>query len=196
LESQLFEYRFKRKPRQWSLEEVQDLWERSSERGRKRQSMISKVYDKVINEIPKDKNGEKVVYYTENDKVYKWSFRYTSEFKSWGYSTSRVEFSKDKSKARDEKIEFILSNDRAFELGQEFRDIQKFRTKLEYRVKHIFTDMIEDKLKSEYKDKFPPDITVVKVGDRKYYFAVDDQQRYSYLKFHFKGLVSNKEIEL
>lgn len=195
-ESDLFEYRFKRKPKQWSLEEIQGLWERSLKRGKERQSMINKVYDKIVNEIPKDKNGKKIIYYTENDKVYKYEFSYNHEFKSWGYSTGRVEFSKDKLKKRDEKIEFILSNDRAFELGKEFRDIQKFRTKLEYRVKQIFVNLIEDNLKKVYKDKFPPDITVVKVGDRKYYFTVDDQHRYSYLKFHFKGLVSNKEIEL
>ena len=142
-EKELFFYRFKREPKTWSLEEIQDLWDRSRERGKKRQSLISKVYDKIINEIPKDKNGRKVVYYTENDKVYKYEFSYTHEFKSWGYSTGRVEFSKDKTAARDEKIEFILSNDRAFELGKEFRDIQKFRTKLEYKVKQIFINLIE-----------------------------------------------------
>ena len=195
-EKELFSYKFKREPKSWTLEEVQDLWERASKRGKKRQSMISKVYDKIINEIHKDERGKKTVYYTENDKVYNYEFSYTSEFKSWGYSTRGVEFSKDKSKARDEKIEFILSNDRAFELGKEFRDIKKMGTRLEYRVKQIFVDEIENKLKKIYKDKFPPDITVVKVGDKKYYFAVDDQHRFSYLKFHFKGEVKDNTIEL
>lgn len=195
-ESELFEYRFKRKPRQWSLEEIQDLWERTLKRGEERKSLINKVYDKIVNEIPKDENGRKVVYYTKDDEVYKYEFSYTQEFKSWGYSYDRVEFSKDKTKRRDEKIEFILSNDRAFELGQEFRNIQKFKTRLEYRVKQIFVNLIENELKEYYKDKLPPDISVVKVGDRKYYFAVDDQHRYNYLIFHFKGLVNNNEIEL
>ena len=195
-EKELFSYRFKREPKSWTLEEIQDLWERSRIRGKKRQSMVSKVYDKIVNEIPKNENRKKVIYYTENDKVYKYEFSYTPQFKSWGYSTGRVEFSKDKSKARDEKIQFILSNDRAFELGREFRDIQKYRTRLEYRVKQIFVNLIEDKLKKVYKDKFPPDITVVKVGDQKYYFAVDNQHRYDYLQFHFKGLAVDNTIEL
>lgn len=195
-EEDLFLFKFKRKPKQWSLEQIQDLWERASERGRKRQKMLSKVYDKIINEIPKDGNGRKVVYYTENDIVYNYEFSYYRDTKSWGYGSNRVNFSKDKVRGRDEKIEFILSNDRAFELGQEYRDVVKLRTKFEYRVRQIFVDMVEDKLKSVYKDSFPPDITVVKVGDRKYYFEVDSQHRYSYLKFHFKGLVSDKIIEL
>jgi hypothetical protein len=195
-EKELFQYRFKRKPKVWSLEEIQELWERSLVRYKERQSMINKVYDKIIDEIPEDKNRRKVIYYTENKKVYKYEFSHIHGYKSWSYSLDSVQFSKEKSKSRDEKIEFILSNNRAFELGQEFRDIQKFRPKLQYRVSQIFIREVENKLKEVYKDKYPPDITVVKIGSKKYYFAVDDQHRYDYLEFHFKGLVSNKEVEL
>jgi hypothetical protein len=195
-EKELFKYRFKRDPKSWTLEQIQDLWFRTNQRSKERQKLVSNVYDKIINEIPENSMGYKVVYYHDGKDVIKYEFRFNHQFKSWGYSYSIVEFSKDKSKARDEKIELLLSNDRAFELGKEWKDIQKYRSKYHFRIANIFTSLIEDKLKEKYKGKFPPDITVVKVGDKKYYFAVDDQHRYDYLKFYFKGEVLDNIIEL
>jgi len=195
-EKELFKYRFKRDPKIWTLEQIQILWTKTIERNSERQKLVSNVYDKIINDIPENSMGYKVIYYHDGEDVMKYEFGFNHQFKSWSYSYSRVEFSKDKSKARDEKIELLLSNDRAFELGKEWKDIQKYRSKYHFRVAKIFTSMIEDKLKERYKGKFPPDITVVKVGDKKYYFAVDDQHRYDYLKFHFKGEVLDNIIEL
>jgi hypothetical protein len=195
-EKELFKYKFKRDPRYWSLEQIHELWIKSEKRAKERQKLISEVYDKIIKEIKKDKNGNKVVYLEKGDKLYKYEFRYNSQFKSWGYSSNQVTFDKDKAKARDEKIDLLLSNEIAFELGKEWSDIQKFRSKFHFRVKNIFISIIEEKLKKEYKDKLPPDITIVKVGSKKYYFAVDEQHRYDYLKFHFKGEVTDNIIEL
>ena len=112
--SELFKFRFKREPKKWSLDQIQDLWERSEFRAKERQKIISSVYDKIINEIPKNSNNKKVVYFTKGEVVYQYEFSFNSEFKSWGYSTSRVDFSKSKEICRNEKIEFILSNSRAF----------------------------------------------------------------------------------
>lgn len=193
---ELFEWKFKRKPKEWALEQIQDLWIRAEERNEKRREIISVVYDKVINEMPENDKKEKVVYFTSKDKVYSYNFRYCHDFRSYGYSSNLVTFSNDKTVARDEKIEFILSNDKAFELGQEFKGVQKLKTSLHLRVKRIFLEKVEEHLKKVYKDKFPPDITVVKVGSKKYYFAADEQNRYSYLQFHFKGEVKDNIIEL
>jgi hypothetical protein len=195
-EKELFKFKFKRDPRYWSLEQIQELWIKSEKRTKERQKLISEVYDKIIKEIKKDKNGNKMVYLEKGDKLYKYEFRYTSQFKSWGYSSNQVTFDKDKAKARDEKIDLLFSNERAFELGKEWSDILKFRSKLNFIVKNIFISIIEEKLKKEYKGKLPPDITIVKVGDKKYYFTVDEQHRYDYLKFHFKGEVTDNIIEL
>lgn len=192
-----FKFRFKRDPKFWTLEQVQDLWLRTEKRSSERRRMISEVYDKIINEIPTI-NNKKVVYFMREgrENLYKYEFSYHREYKCWGHSQSVVEFSKEKVRGRDEKIEFLLANSRAFELGQEFYEVKKYESKINYTVRSIFIEMMEDGLKSFYKGKLPNDISVVQVGDEKYYFAVDEQHRYDYLKFHFKGRVSDNIIKL
>jgi len=193
-ESELFNFRFKRDPKIWSVEQVQDLWIRSKERARKRSLISSKVYDEIISEIPKNDKGCKLVYFSEDDTLYQYSFSWSTSFKSWGYSWNQVRFSDNKTISRDEKIDFILSNKKAFELGEKYRASKKLECKLQRRVLSIMCDMIEDKLKEVYKDKHPPNITKVKVGDKEYYFAVDEQNRYDYLQFHYKGEVQDNTI--
>ena len=152
-ESELFNFRFKRDPKIWSVEQVQDLWIRSKERARKRSLISSKVYDEIISEIPKNDKGCKLVYFSEDDTLYQYSFNWSTSFKSWGYSWNQVRFSDNKTISRDEKIDFILSNNKkAFELGEKYRDAKKLECKLQRRVLSIMCDMIENKLKEVYKD--------------------------------------------
>jgi len=190
-ESELFGFKFNREPKIWSIEQVEDLWIRSCERAKKRSLLSRKVYDRIINEIPKNDKGQKLVYFKEKGIIYQYAFTWTQSFNSWGYSWNQVRFSDNKGKARDEKIDFILSNDKSFELGEEYRSTKKMECKLQRRVLSIMCEMVEDKLKDIYKGKYPPDITQVKIGDNKYYFEVDSEHRYDYLKFHFKGKVDD-----
>lgn len=189
----MFGFKFNREPKIWTIEEVHDLWIRSCERAVKRGKESTKVYNEVINEIPKIGNYKKI-YYTIDGKVYEYSFSWSSSFKSYGYSSNQVRFSENKVIARGEKIDFILSNEKAFELGERYRKAKKLECSVQRRVKSIMCEMVCDKLKEVYKDKFPPDITQVNIGDKKYYFAVDDQNRYDYLQFHYKGEVQDNTI--
>ena len=48
--------------------------------------------------------------------------------------------------------------------------------------------MIENKLRTIYKDKEAPRILTVSIGDKKYYVECDDQYRYSKIYKKFKLL--------
>ena len=154
LQAELFEFRFKRKPNMWTIEQVHDLWTRACERGSKRQADITSCIKNIVKEIPKNDKGQHIVYfYYKNDThVSSYTFTYHHNFKSHGYITDTVRFSKDKVVARDEKLDFILSKERAFEMGQEFYSLKKMETSLHCLVMNIMWEMVENKLRKQFKE--------------------------------------------
>lgn len=194
-DAQDFKFRFKREPRIKTLEQVHDLWLRSCERAYERKKPYIKIFDTIIKEIP-DVNGYKKVYYSEEGKLYEYSFSYTSQFDSYGYSTSLVNFNKSKEENREEKINFILSNQKAFELGEKFNESTKLICHKQNRLRSILFEMVEEKLKALYKKScFAPEITTVKIKDKEYYMELDKDSYGEYMKFNYKGTVS-KTINL
>lgn len=197
---EIFKYKFKREPKVWTIDQIHDLWERACVRAGKRQSESSAYLREIVKEVPKGANGEHIAYFKrEGDvRISRFKFSYHRDFKSYGVSTDTLEFSKDIVKGRDEKIDFLLTNQRAFEMGQKYYELQKMLTNYQYRVKQILWEMVESKLQDHYKklDKNPPDISIIEIGGSKYYVQVDDQNRYGYLKFHLRGCVSNDTIKL
>lgn len=183
------------KPRVKTLEYVHDLWLRSSERCQKQQAYISSVIDEIVTTIPKNTKGEWVAYFKLRGIFYSYNISYNREFRSHVYSTRRVEFNEDLAVSRNEKLEFILANEEAFRLGEKLKLAEKYRSNKSYMVKSKMHDMIEDKLRAHFRatGTLPKDITIVEIGDKKYYAKVDSQHRYSYLKFKLVGNVEETE---
>ena len=117
-----------------------------------------------------------------------------SRYQGYGVSEDRLSFSTDKVKGREEKIDFLLNNELAFELGEKYQEAKRYTSDLQYVVEHILWEMIYDELRKKYKDEFPPNVIVVSISDRKYYVTVEDKYGY-YLKFKWQMEVTNDVVK-
>ena len=183
------------KPREKSLEQVHDLWLRASQRCQKQQAYLSSVIDEIVSTTEKNSKNEWIVYFKIKDIFFSYNISYNHEFKSHGYSYNRVEFNKDLAVGRNEKLEFILANEQAFKLGEKLRLAEKNRSNKSYMVESKMHEMIEDKLRAHFKETgtLPKDITIIEIGNKKYYAKVDSQHRYTYLKFKLVGDVDETD---
>jgi hypothetical protein len=191
-----FEQKFKRKPKNWTFEEIHDLWIRVGERSEKRRQELLRYQDLIIKEIPKNDKGERLLYFMLRDDLYSYNFRYRDDFKSYGVSTNLVRFSTDKITARSEKIDFIISNEKQFEMGKQYRYLDKMCSHKHYRVFEILWRNVEEYLQKSFKDLpyLKTDVFIISISNKKYYVKVDEQHRFSYKKFHFGGEVTDGEI--
>jgi len=196
---EFFILKFKRKPKVWTIESIHELWMRVSERGNKQRNRLREVTNEIVSKIPKqgDSRYSKQVVYCSipgSDKIKTYSFSYHHDFRSYGVSEDRLSFSTDKVKGREEKIDFLLNNELAFELGEKYQEAKRYTSDLQYVVEHILWEMIYDELRKKYKDEFPPNVIVVSISDRKYYVTVEDKYGY-YLKFKWQMEVTNDVVK-
>lgn len=193
-----FEKRFKRKAKKWSIEEIHDLYLKCVERNRIRKSILSEVTEYVVNQVPQE-NGERKVYaHNKRGDILVYTIRYVSDFKSYGTSTDFLKFSNDKVKSREEKIDFIINNEKLFEIGEQYRKAYNNVSMLEQVVFKYLWKIVENKLRIEFKDvKYgPPDVFTISIGGKKYYVKSSEQHRYGYMVFHFGGEVKENVIEI
>jgi hypothetical protein len=189
----LFEFKFKRKPRLRSIDEIHELYLRAKERSDERWRLKLELQNLIVKEIPKNDNNEIIVYFNNQrdpKNLYQFTMRYNSDWKGYELSRNRVEFSKDIVAARSEKIHFILNNEKAFELGQKYYELHNMNSYLDHKVMSILWEIVENKLREHYKklEENPNrDVFIIKMGSKKYFVQVDEQHRFGYLKFHLKG---------
>ena len=130
-----------------------------------------------------------------------YSIRKDEDF-GWSYSTSQVVFSKDVVAARDEKIEFILSNQKQFEFGEELRRLEKMRSSFDRHVFGIIEEAMDEELRKRYKktkNHYVPKVIKVDLGGTTYYAALDKDSRnsgYDWKRFEILGPEQSEVIEL
>ncbi len=183
----IFFGKFKRKFKDWTIDELHDLWLRTCSRASIRQKEKSDFIDEVVKEIPKNDRGRHIIYfYHRNDKknTHQYEISWNHDWKGYGISQNRVEL-----KTRDEKLTFILAKQREFELGQKYHHLDYMCTRAQYYVKDILWRMVEEKLQAKFKDSANtiPDIFILDIGSKKYFIELDSQHRYGYLRFHMKN---------
>ena len=193
-----FKWKFGRDPKKRSISELHALYKRAQERSITKRKQISDLIDRIVKETPLvKKQGENchTVYFNMNDKIYKYEFTYRSEYKSWAYSWNSLNFEGDTQSKREQKINFFLSNDIAFELGEKFRKLDKGQKNLEYKVKHILIDEISEELRKKFNKVTSfevPNVIPVKVNDETLIFNLDSQSFGLYNKFNFVGFLSEE----
>ena len=199
-----FECKFKRDPKTWSFKELHDLYLRAKERADKRRKDFSEFIDKIINEVePSDsmnpgERGSMQVYFDRDGITCKYSIRKDEHF-GWAYSTDRVTFSKEKVLAREEKINFILSKQKQFELGEELRRLEKMKSVFDRHVFGIIEQALNEKLCEKFKkvkNNLIPKVIKVDLGDNIYYAALTKDSRnsgYDWKSFEILGK-EQKEI--
>lgn len=192
---EVFEYRFGRKPKNWTLEQLHDLYLRAKSRAEKRWSHTLSIMDKIDKEITKFDNKSQVYFYqTTNDTTYlrQYEFTWKSRYKHTSYSLNDP-----KLKSREERLDFVLSNSRAFELGQEFYESKRLEDmawRSMWRVKDILWQVIEKKLRAKYEGVYVKDTIIIEISGHKYFIHVDNG--YVYTNFTLKNEFDGEIIKL
>jgi hypothetical protein len=108
---------------------------------------------------------------------------------SYGVNTDTLDFSKDPVQARNEKIEFILNNEKGFEMGEKYRQLDKMLSYLHYNIFDLLWYEVEEFLRKKFKDikYFREDVIKINISDKIYYAQIDPQHRFQYKEFHFRG---------
>lgn len=202
-QSDLFEYRFKRKCKEWTIEDVHALWLKACERTEKRKAVSRELYDRIVEEMaPGHKKNFKIYQDDpEVDYTYEYSFRWDDGWNGYGVSSNTVKFSDDTKIARDEKIDFLIANEKAYKWGRLYSQDQKNRPKFHFIVMEVLFKMIENKLREHFKnsDDTPKPIFKIAISDKQYYIIASGDGLHfknNYVKFEFGGEVEENEIKL
>lgn len=188
---EFFEYKFKRKPKDWSLEELHDLYLRAKARAEKRRNHTLSIMDSIDKEITKFDNKSQVYFYqTINDTTYLRQYEFTWKSRYEKYSSYSL--NDPKMKSREERLDFVLSNSRAFELGQEFYESKRLEDmawRNMWRVKDILWQVIEKKLRKMYEGVQVKDTIIIEISGHKYFIYVENSWGFSNftLKNEFDG---------
>ena len=195
-----FECKFDRDPKTWSFKELHDLYTRAKERADKRRKEFSEFIDNIISELEPNK-GYYQVYFDREGTTSMYSIRKDEHF-AWAYSTDRVTFSKDVVAGREEKIDFLLNNQKKFELGEKLRKLDKMKSVFDRHVFGIIEEALNEKLCEKFKkvkNHFVPKVIKVDLGGNIYYAALTKDSRnsgYDWKSFEILGPEHNDIIEL
>ena len=189
----IFRYRFKREPKDWSIEDLHSLWLKVKERNRARQ----KVYWDLIREAGETLPGEgtKQVYYHYIGKDGKESLRsfrisFDKSWRGWSIGHETVKFEN-----RDEKLAFWIADETNFEFGRKIFEAQKFTSgRLEGLVYSVLIDEINKALNEKFKSlkENPPKSFTIILGGKEYIIITDRDRGYGYSYNNFI-LSSEKE---
>lgn len=162
--------KFGRKPKQWTIELLHDLWIRSRERSDKLNEEIWNYIKNIAGTIP-EIDGKHFVYFRQNGDIRAYVIEWSNTFKSYTIHTTNLsEF-----KTRDERINFFISTDLNFEMGEELLRLNKLESKLHYRVFEIFWEKVEEQLQKKFKTVRPKESFVIKISDKKYIIKTEDR---------------------
>lgn len=188
----MFEMRFKRKAKIYTLEETHDLWLRAKERSNKQNKVITDIINRIKTELP-TLNNNKYAFFYENDKLryYEFSDRYT--FPSYSYSCNNYVEPKDKKEKRKFEI-YKLLNPISFELGEMFHNALRHRSNKDYIVRHIMVEKIKQKLE-ELKLTYNTNIIKIEISGYHYDILVN-RKDYNYTEYEFLGESAKTPIKL
>lgn len=198
----LFEQIFKRKPKVWTLEKIHDLWLRTSNRKERRLNKTRKLWKDIIADMGNSKKEAFSIYHeNENGETYEYNFSCSNLTDDYGCSSGLVKFSDDINKAREEQIDFLLANEKAYEWGDLYKKDASEKQRFHYVVESIFFRMIEEKLMSHFKnsDVRPKETFRISIGGKEYYIKASGDGLYTkkyYVKYEFAGAVENNPLEL
>ena len=181
-----FKHRYNRDPKNWTLESLYELYLSALKRYEIRSKYSSGIADRIINEIEEFEPGKRKVYHrTDDGEIIQYSFEYRNEYKSWSVGHDYLKFDNKKNEQnRNDKLEFVLSKDKEFELGKLYHESYKM-SYMHFRVREIIAQEVCDKLREKFKDVVcVPEVFTVKIGPAEFY--VTCTQNYSIYYKDFK----------
>lgn len=190
-EKSWFEHNFGRKAKVWTIEMVHDLWLKTKERSEIRRKDLSNCIDEIVNTVePSGKNykedPEFKVYYNSGSNICYYNISKSSLGFGYGYSRDIVKFG-----TRDEKLTFLLANQKAFDLGQKMNHLSNLCSNQHYRVREILNKMIEENLRKRLKEYDRNDVITIQISDKSYFVKVDNSH-FPYKKFELLNEVTEE----
>ena len=187
--------------KQRSIKEIYDLYIRAKERSEARLHVIGDIIDEIVEKIPLTGNHSKkhITYFQHDDVFYQYEMSYNKEWESYGTSFNIVKFEGTVEEIRKQTIDFIITNDLAFELGEKYRKYEYYNKRLHLRVMHYLDEAIKKDLEVVYKDFRVldiPDIIPVNVGNTKLIYGKDGVSSRYYKRFNLIGEMEIDPIEM
>lgn len=176
LSPELFEYRFKRKPKNWSIEKLHNLYLEANSRYKDSQKKLVDLISVISKNIPVDHKNRHVVYFTQNKNMRQYEFEYMEEYDSYSYSINETKLN-----TRESRLEFILNNEKAMELGEKFRKTSHIRdcnSRSMWKVKEVLFREIEKKLRKKIDSHDKRKAITIRIGEKKYIMMVDGNPNY------------------
>lgn len=193
---EVFERKFNRKPKQWSLEDLHDLYLRAKERAEKRWKLSQSIIDTIQKEIVQFDNKTQVYFYqTTRDTTYLRNYEFTWKNKRDKYTSWSI--GDPKLNNREERLDFLIANSRAFELGQQFyesKTLEDMSWRTMWRVKDIFWQVLERMLRSLYESEVVKETLIIEVSGHKYFVHVDNG--YGYPNFRLQNEFNGEIIKI
>jgi hypothetical protein len=172
---EIFEYKFGRQPKMWSIEELHSLWIEAKSRHNKRSKILWNLIKEAGETLPGPKNEKHVYFYRSNKdgtkSLNRFNLYFRSEYNSWSYSWDSA-----KLETRDEKLSYWIADERNFELGQKIFEAQKFTSgRLEGIVYTVMVDEINRVLNKKFKESqtTPPKSFTIIIGGIEYILIID-----------------------
>ncbi len=187
---EIFEHRFARKPKEWTIQELHALMLNAADRSDRRNGEFSRYVHKILDTFEPDRDGNVKVYFYDKKwqgeayqedslRMYRIS-RYKVD--SWSFSTDWVEFKGNtKEEKRESMLEFLLQEDfdKRLEMGTEMRRLEDYRSKLHTVPKRELSkkvsEILEEQDRKSGEDNF---LKKVSICGRTYYFFCERGYKY------------------
>lgn len=140
----LFEYRFKRSPKKWTIPMVHDLWMKTKIRSKKKQKDLTDFLNWIVANIKPNDGRSWIVFFDDN------KFYHLEKTNHLGVSYRIGHCNKD----RESKINSIIIYSDTIEIGKQLRHLERMTSHLDYRVKTYLDKLIYSKIprNNQYHD--------------------------------------------
>ena len=178
--------------------ELHSIYKRLRERSyilREKRKAIVEESAKILTVTQKWNKDYITLYLTKGGKIYSWNFTWEEEYETWSRSSNLLKFEGSKESIRDDKINFLLNNELAFELGEKYQKLQdngwdNFVGELLVKeICHLLTTKFQF-----VKLKEVPNVVPVRVNDETLTFRLLGESNANYKEFEFIGLLSEEII--
>lgn len=197
---EMFKWKYKRDPKEWTIEQVHALWRKAYKRNAERRTNLNKFIDTIPEKIQPNSKNEYLLFYNIHDRInvvvltFGSHNRFINSKSSWSYHIDSFNVNDNKVENRDRKLAFLISE--GTDIGNEFIRLEKDRGyKTLCRVENILSDMIDDHFRKYFKElkTYPSDSFITTIGGIDYIINVTD--KYDYPKFKISSEVE-KSIKI
>lgn len=182
--------KYGRAPKQWTIDSLHELWLKSKERYDQRNRDIWQYVEEITKVIPKNHRDEHLVYYTQKEQIRAYVIRYESTFRGPSIGHQDMKF-----ETREDRLEFLLTTELNFEMGQELKRRRDLETRLHWLVFEVLWEKVEESLRQKFKNQRPENAFVMEIGGKKYIIKTEDRYG-SYYKFKLECEYNEVLIEI